>query len=69
MLFDCPLVKGINEGGFDGSTCRGDVSRYNVEPGLCPPGDKDSGTLPGKYSCDGSTDGPSSSVNNGVLIF
>ena len=69
MLFYRPLVEGVNLCGFNCSARRSDVSRYSVELGLCPPGDKDSCAFPGKYSCYGATDCSASSVNNGVLIF
>src|SRR5688572_26399885 len=63
MLFDSPQVEGINLCGFDYSTCRGDVRRYNVKPRLCPPSNKDSRTFPGENARNGSTDGPASSVD------
>jgi hypothetical protein len=68
MLFYRTLIEGVNLCGFNGSATRGDVSRYSVELGLCPPGDKDSCAFSGKYSRHSSADSPASSVNNGILV-
>src|SRR5687767_4680939 len=69
MLFNRPLIEGVNLCGFYRSTRCNDVSRYSVEPGLCAPGDKNACAFSGEYACHGSTNGATTPVNNSVLIF
>ena len=61
-------IQDIHLGRLDSTAYRGNVAGHSVKFGLRATGEKDSRSFPGEYSCDGTANSATTSVDHSIFL-